>query len=39
MSCEWVSDEMRNGPRDFVANEIQMLAAVCVLNLHNEFWK
>jgi hypothetical protein len=35
MSCEWLSDEMRNRPRDFVANEIQMLAAVRVLNLGN----
>jgi len=39
MSCEWVSDEMRNRPKDFVANEIQTLAAVRVLNLHREVWK
>jgi len=39
MSCERVSDEMRYRPKDFVANVIQMLAAVRVLNLHREVWK
>ena len=39
MSCEWVGDEMRYGPSDFVADEIQMLAAARVLNLRREVWK